>query len=195
MPNKIPWRPATLKRALSVAAVVSLTVLAFSVVAGALIESRGPGPDRLPQVSLSTPIEAGALVAEVTSPSGTSPSGTSAPSSTTTIMPVIVTAYRPPRNLSATGSRVTHPTPTATIARPVISERPTTTTTEHVSIPRPLVTAASPQTVVTTPKVRPGERTTTTRPEKSTTTLAESSTTTTLRHVFVPPTVREGDND
>ncbi len=186
-------RTATLRRVLSVTAITGLTILALSVVAGTVVESRGPGADQLPQVSLPTLIDAGVVVAEVTSPSVPQAPSTLAP--TTTTVPAPVTTAGRTRSFSAVGGRVTQPTrntagPTTTYTPPVTTQAPSPTTTERYPIPRPVYTATAttvPHTWVTT------------APTKSTywttTTIHADSSTKTTDHVFVPPTVREGDDD
>lgn len=187
-------RSATLRRVLSVTAIMGLTILALSVVAGTVVESRGPGADQLPQVSLPPAlIDAGVVVAEVTSASVPQASSTLAPTTTTALAPV-TTAGRS-RSYSAIGGRVTQPArntaaPTTTYAPPVTTQAPSPTTTERDPIPRPVYTGTAttvPRTWVTIAPTKPADRTTTT-------TDADSSTKTT-DHVVVPPTVREGDDD
>jgi hypothetical protein len=186
-------KSATLKRALSVTAITGLTILALSVVAGTVVESRGPGADQLPQVSLPTLIDAGVVVAEVTSPSVAHAPSTQAPTTTTVPAPVATTGRT--RSFSAVGGRVTQPSrntaaPTATYAPPATTRAPSPTTTERDTIPRPVYTATAttiPHTWVTTAPTRPTDRTTTT--------IHVDSSTKTTYHVVVPPTVREGDDD
>ena len=127
-----------MKRVLSVAAITGLTILALSVVAGTVVESRGPGADQLPQVSLPTPIDAGVVVAEVTSPSVPQAPSTLAPT-TTTVLGSRHEAGRT-RSLSAVGGRVTQPTrntagPTTTYTPPATTRAPSPTTTERVPHP------------------------------------------------------------
>jgi len=192
-----------LRRALSVAAITGLTVMALSVVAGTVVESRGPAADQLPQVSLSTPDDTGTIVAEVTTSSSASAptSAPSAPAPTTTTASVLVVQSSPPRSYSAVGGRVTQPAattarPTATTARPATTQSPAPTTTVR-TVPRPVPTATTvPRTTVTTTKTSHGEKTTTTLRASSTTTTTSraSSTTATTDHVVVPPTVRDDDD-
>jgi hypothetical protein len=188
-------RSDTMRRVLSVTAVTGLTILALSVVAGTVVESRGPGADQLPQVSLPAVIDAGVVVAEVTSPSVPQAPSTLAPTTTTVPVPAPVTTVGRTRSLSAVGSRVTRPTrntaaPTTTYAPLAITQVPSSATTERDPIPRPVYTATVttvPHTWVTIAPTKPTDRTTTT--------IHLDSTTKTTDHVVVPPTVRESDDD
>ena len=130
-------RSATLRRVLSVTAITGLTIIALSVVAGTVVESRGPGADQLPQVSLPTPIDAGVVVAEVTSvrPCRQAPS-TLAPTTTTVpapghdgparpavSVPSAAGSTRPTRNTDGTDRPLTAPLATTQAPAPTTTER------------------------------------------------------------------------
>lgn len=156
----------TLKRVLSAAVITGLTFMALSVVASTVVESRGPGADQLPQVSLPAPMDAGVVVAEATT--------SSAPS---TLAPTVTTASTP-----------TTTAPTATPSDSATTQPAVPTTIASNPVPRPFSTVGT-VSVTEPPKERDEhrERTTTTRPES----LASSTT----DHVVVTPTVRENDDD
>lgn len=177
----------TFKRVLAVATTIGLAIIALSVVTGTLVETRGPRADRLPEVSLASPIDVGAVVAEVGSPSAPSVSSTAAP--TTTAVTSLVVASGPSHGSSATVGESTRSI--ASVGGSVSTpSRPAVTTLPEPPTTLPSGTTRAVPTATTIPKAEESTKTKT-GTHSTTTTAEDSSTTTTSDHEVVPPTVRE----